>query len=104
MLITTEGIIIQLNVSEISILGRVTSGVKLMDLDDSDKKIVIASMTKVRDSIPENLDNPEKSVEESENSMDFGREEKQEEFRSNDSNKDSSLDRLLERAEQEKEE
>ncbi len=50
MLVTTEGIIIQLNVSEISIRGRIASGVKLMDLD-FDKKIVIACMTRVRDAI-----------------------------------------------------
>jgi len=50
MLVTTEGIIIQLNVSEVSIRGRIASGVKLMDLD-SDKKIVIACMTRVRDAI-----------------------------------------------------
>lgn len=33
MLITTEGIIIQMRVDEISVLGRITSGVKLIDLD-----------------------------------------------------------------------
>jgi len=46
MLITTEGIIIQMQVSGISKLGRITSGVKLMDIDKED--IVVASVAKVR--------------------------------------------------------
>ena len=46
MLITTEGIIIQMQVSGISILGRVTSGVKLIDISKED--IVVASIAKVR--------------------------------------------------------
>ena len=54
MLITTEGIIIQIMVDEISISGRITSGVKLIDLDPN-KEIVVASITKVRDVIPENI-------------------------------------------------
>ena len=41
MLITTEGIIIRIGVDDISQLGRVTSGVKLMNLDSS-KDIRIA--------------------------------------------------------------
>ena len=53
MIINTEGIIIQLMVSEVSILGRVTSGVKLIDMDSEKKDIVVASMTRVRDTIPE---------------------------------------------------
>ena len=46
MLITTEGIIIRLECKDISILGRITSGVKLMDLKDD---ITVASIAKVRD-------------------------------------------------------
>ena len=45
MMITTEGIIIQLRVEDISTLGRITSGVKLMNLDD---KVTIAQIAKVR--------------------------------------------------------
>ena len=52
MLITTEGIIIQMEVSEISKLGRITSGVKLIDLN-ADKDIVVASIAKVREAVPE---------------------------------------------------
>ncbi len=48
MMITNEGIIIQLEVSEISTLGRITSGVKLMDLDKK-KDIRIVSIAKVRE-------------------------------------------------------
>jgi DNA gyrase subunit A len=55
MLITTEGIIIQMRVDEISILGRITSGVKLIDLDP-DKDIVVATMAKVRDAQPKSDD------------------------------------------------
>ena len=52
MLITNEGIIIRINVDDISILGRVTSGVKLMNLD-STKNIKIASIAKVREKQPD---------------------------------------------------
>jgi len=70
MLITTEGIIIQLKVSEISTLGRITSGVKLIDLDP-EKDIVVASMAKVRDAIPEeNGNSEEKLLEELQKEMD----------------------------------
>ncbi len=48
MLITTEGIIIQTAVNEISILKRITSGVKIMDLD---KGVKIARIAKVREKI-----------------------------------------------------
>ena len=47
MLITNEGIVIRMEVNDISKLGRVTSGVKLMNLDTS-KDIVVASISKVR--------------------------------------------------------
>ena len=49
MLITNEGIIIRIMVSDISILGRITSGVKLMDID-VEMKIKVANLTKVRES------------------------------------------------------
>ena len=47
MLINTEGIIIQMPCEDISVLGRVTSGVKLMNLASGTK---VASVAKVRDS------------------------------------------------------
>lgn len=46
MMITTEGIIIRISCSDISILGRITSGVKLMNLDEN---VSIASIAKVRE-------------------------------------------------------
>ena len=62
MIINTEGIIIQLQVSEISILGRITSGVKVIDMDSEKKDIIVASMTKVRDTIPEETANDKSEV------------------------------------------
>ncbi len=50
MLITNEGIIIQFEVSDISTIGRNTSGVKLMNIE-KDKDIFIASIAKVREDI-----------------------------------------------------
>lgn len=49
MIITNEGIIIRLAVSGISKLGRITSGVKLIDID-TEKDIRVASFTKVKES------------------------------------------------------
>ena len=46
MLITTEGIIIRIACSDISILGRITSGVKLINLTEG---VTVASVAKVRD-------------------------------------------------------
>ena len=50
MIITTEGIIIRLMVKDISEFGRITSGVKLINLD---KDITVASIAKVRESATE---------------------------------------------------
>lgn len=49
MLITNEGIIIKMAVSDISIIGRNTSGVKLMSID-AESGIAVASIAKVRES------------------------------------------------------
>ena len=70
MIITTEGIIIRMRVSDISVLGRVTSGVKLINLAD---QVTVASITKVkedrdleegRSSEPEAADSDEASEDE----------------------------------------
>ncbi len=71
MLITNEGIIIRIEVSGISVLGRITSGVKLMNLDPK-KNVVIASIAKVRkEETPEDdseeLESEEGSIENHEN-------------------------------------
>lgn len=49
MLITNEGIIIKIAVGDISIIGRNTSGVKLMNISQ-ESDIVVASIAKVRES------------------------------------------------------
>ncbi len=51
MIITTEGIIIRIGVASISMLGRITSGVKLisMDQENAGKDIRVASIAKVRE-------------------------------------------------------
>jgi len=48
MMINTEGIIIRMMCSDISVLGRITSGVKLMNLEEKD---TVASIARVRESI-----------------------------------------------------
>ena len=65
MMITTEGIIIRMKVEGISVLGRVTSGVKLMNLDED---ITVASIAKVREdkSLMESSDAEELLTEEEE--------------------------------------
>lgn len=52
LLITNEGIVIRISVNDISVLGRNTSGVKVMNID-ADSNIVIAGIAKVRDEDPE---------------------------------------------------
>ena len=46
MLITTEGIIIRIKVADSALLGRITSGVKLINLDEN---VTVASIAKVRE-------------------------------------------------------
>ena len=52
LLITNEGIIIRISVNDISKLGRITTGVKLMNLD-SEKEVFIATIAKVKDTNPD---------------------------------------------------
>ena len=66
MMITTEGIIIQIRMQDISTLSRITSGVKLMDLEEG---IRIAKIAKVRERISDGeqeFDNPEDAMEDME--------------------------------------
>ena len=63
MLITNEGILIRMGVDDISIIGRNTSGVKLMSID-ADSNVRVASIAKVRESSrqdeeDENVEDPE---------------------------------------------
>jgi DNA gyrase subunit A len=48
LMITNAGIIIQIPMSDVSILGRITSGVKLINLE---KDVVVAKIAKVREKI-----------------------------------------------------
>ena len=62
MMITTEGIIIRLQCSDISILGRITSGVKLINLSEG---VTVASFAKVREKDEDKAEN--ESSEDTEN-------------------------------------
>jgi len=50
LLITNEGIIIRIPVSDISVIGRITSGVKLMSID-RESDIRVAGIAKVRETV-----------------------------------------------------
>ena len=65
MLITTEGIIIRIKVNNTAILGRITSGVKLINLDEN---VTVASIAKVREdkTLMENTDTSELLTDEEE--------------------------------------
>ncbi len=60
MMITTEGIIIQIRMSDVSVLGRITSGVKLINLE---KGVKVAKIAKVREKI-EGEETEEEKLEE----------------------------------------
>ena len=65
-MITTEGIIIRITCAGISILGRITSGVKLINLDEG---VTVASLAKVREKAEGNTESgsseePTKETEE----------------------------------------
>lgn len=64
MMITTEGIIIQIRMEEVSLLGRITSGVKLINLDDG---VTVAQIAKVREKVSDGnqeFDDVDEAVEE----------------------------------------
>ena len=71
MIITIGGIIIRMKVSDISVLGRVTSGVKLIDMEDD---ITVASIAKVREdkSLMDNENNETGDQEETDTEKDTG--------------------------------
>ena len=62
LMITTAGIIIRISCEDISVLGRITSGVKLMNI--SEENISVASITKVRETVEE--ETTEESIEKTE--------------------------------------
>ena len=61
MMINTEGIIIQMSCEDISVLGRITSGVKLMNLSGDAR---VASIARVRESLAKTEEDTLKSLEE----------------------------------------
>lgn len=61
MLITNEGILIRMGVADISVIGRNTSGVKLMSID-TESNVRVATIAKVRES--SHSDETEESAEE----------------------------------------
>ena len=65
MMITTEGIIIQISMQDVNTLGRITSGVKVMNLSDGVK---IAKIAKVREKLSDG-DQEFESIEDAEESV-----------------------------------
>ena len=98
MLITTEGIIIRLACRDISTLGRITSGVKLINLDDNVK---VATVSKVRKSPSDDGGNETEEFDAESDSENIDGVKKVHENTS-DSNTsdvaDDSIDRLLDAA------
>ncbi|MDD3238714.1 MAG: DNA gyrase subunit A [Lachnospira sp.] len=110
MLITTEGILIRLNCVDISNLGRITSGVKLINLDAGVKVATFAKVRKqpadengtdvegfeeeTEDEVSETVDSESTETSESEENQEINE----------TSEIDKSLDELLERAEADQDE
>ena len=82
MMITTEGIIIRIQCSDISKLGRITSGVKLMNVDTD---VTVASIAKVREDVNksegagETAEEIRKEIEEASDSLEDADSKKSEE-------------------------
>ena len=92
MMITTEGIIIQLRVQEISTLGRITSGVKLINLKEGVK---VAQIAKVREKIvsdDKEFENIEDAIEASEEADFYETEDSEEDKIYKGDEEDSSED------------
>ena len=71
MMITTGGVIIQLRMEDISTLGRITSGVKMINLDEG---VTVAKIAKVREKVSngnqefENFEDAMETIEDQERS------------------------------------
>ena len=85
LMITNAGIIIQIPMSDVSILGRITSGVKLINLE---KDVVVAKIAKVREKITNGYE------ELSEEDLD-GVEEPEQEIRSYDNEPEDDDQRYI---------
>ena len=104
ILITTEGIVIRLMVNDISLLGRITSGVKLISID-SDTDITVARLAKVRESNTITSDddvikNLEKELNEESIEVDMEEFEQDSEYEPVDLPEDHSLENLLNKIEE----
>ena len=66
MLITTEGIIIRIKVNETALLGRITSGVKLIDLKNGVTVASVARVVEDKSLIPPENEEPESTESENE--------------------------------------
>jgi DNA gyrase subunit A len=73
IMISSEGVIIRMSCENISVVGRITSGVRLMDLGEGDK---VASIEKVRETVSRDKDLSEDTEEE----IDEDAEESEEEW------------------------
>lgn len=98
MIITTEGIVIRLICSQVSEIGRITSGVKLIDIDAS-KDIKVASIAKVRESDQTNSE--DQTIEK--NESEINTEEIEKEAEEDATYVDKGIDILIERANQDQE-
>lgn len=106
MIISTEGIVIRMMCGDISVLGRVTSGVKLINMD-VDNDIMVASIAKVRESSNQTEEDMLKSLEEElleEESLDGDAGTSvEDDLELEEETADLSIDSLVERALEEKE-
>jgi DNA gyrase subunit A len=75
MMINTDGIIIRMSCGSISVVSRVTSGVKLMKLNESD---VVVSIAKVRETVSKNAEDEYTQLPEGEDDSDSISEEAEE--------------------------
>ena len=107
MIITTGGIVIRLMCNQISEIGRITSGVKLINLD-LDKDIKVASIAKVRESNQQTEEEVLKHLEEElqeEIDEEIDNQEETEEYNfSSEEAEDSIMDELIRRAEEDNKE
>ncbi|MFT4144868.1 MAG: DNA gyrase subunit A [Mobilitalea sp.] len=104
ILITTEGIVIRLMVNDISLLGRITSGVKLISIN-SDTDITVARLAKVRESNTITSDddvikNLEKELDEESVEVDISEYAQDSEYEPVDLPEDHSLENLLNKIEE----
>ncbi|MBE5961493.1 MAG: DNA gyrase subunit A [Lachnospiraceae bacterium] len=106
MIITNEGIIIRLSVNSISKLGRITSGVKLINID-TESDVRVARFAKVRESsaateedvlkkLEEELQEENRPVEHSEDEADYEGMDEEDDFEENA--EESEINDLVTRA------